>query len=226
MSSDQIEAALTLVQKELDEALTSLRDETVKVPKDAARDFMSQLPRVYELLGLDAEAIMAGDPAAKSVDEVILCYPGFFAIAAYRFAHLLHKLNVPLFPRTITEYAHRETGIDIHPGADIGESFCIDHGTGIVIGETSVIQNNVRIYQGVTLGGLVITKGHANKKRHPTIEDSVVIYANATILGGKTIVGKGSVIGGSVWITESVAPGSMVYQEADTKVRSLSTKPN
>jgi serine O-acetyltransferase len=159
----------------------------------------------------DAEAIFRGDPAAKSVDEVILAYPGFLAIAVYRVAHWFHNRGVPTLPRMISEHAHKLTGIDIHPGATIGRSFVIDHGTGIVIGETTVIHDNVKIYQGVTLGALSVDKSLANTKRHPTIERDVVIYANATILGGDTVVGAGSVVGGNVWLTESVSPGSRVY---------------
>ena len=216
LTSDEIEAALVLIEKDLHEVLGALQP---PVDSNTSRKFMDGLSLVYDLLLLDAEAILKGDPAAKGVDEVILCYPGFFAVAAYRFAHLLHTLNVPLFPRVITEYAHTQTGIDIHPGAKIGESFCIDHGTGIVIGETAEIHNNVRIYQGVTLGGLVVNRDLANKKRHPTIEDNVILYANATILGGNTIIGKGAIIGGSVWLTESVKPGSKVYHKGDVEVK-------
>jgi serine O-acetyltransferase len=174
-------------------------------------DFIDHLPEFHRLLLEDAEAIFRGDPAAKSVDEVILAYPGFLAIAVYRVAHWFHNRGVPTLPRMISEHAHKLTGIDIHPGATIGRSFVIDHGTGIVIGETTVIHDNVKIYQGVTLGALSVDKSLANTKRHPTIERDVVIYANATILGGDTVVGAGSVVGGNVWLTESVSPGSRVY---------------
>jgi serine O-acetyltransferase len=174
-------------------------------------DFVDHLPEFHRLLLEDAEALFKGDPAAKSVDEVILAYPGFLAIAVYRVAHWFHNRGVPTLPRMISEHAHKLTGIDIHPGATIGRSFVIDHGTGIVIGETTVIQDNVKIYQGVTLGALSVDKSLANTKRHPTIERDVVIYANATILGGDTVVGAGSVVGGNVWLTESVPPGSRVY---------------
>src|SRR5690606_15379486 len=145
-----------------------------------------------------------------SVDEVILAYPGFLAIAIYRIAHVLYRAEVPLLPRLLTEYAHRETGIDIHAGARIGASFSIDHGTGVVIGETTVIGDRVRIFQGVTLGALSVNKELASTKRHPTIHDDVVIYANATILGGRTEVGARSIIGGNVWLTHSVPPESVV----------------
>ncbi len=168
------------------------------------------LLEIRQLLLLDAQAILDGDPAATTLDEVILSYPGFFAVAHYRLAHYLHTVGLKLVPRIITEKAHRETGIDIHPGAVIGERFFIDHGTGVVIGETTVIGSGVKLYQGVTLGALSISKEMAKSKRHPTIEDDVLIYANATILGGETIIGRGSIIGGNAWITESVAPGSFV----------------
>jgi serine O-acetyltransferase len=173
--------------------------------------FMRDLPRFHSALMEDARAIYHGDPAAANLDEVILAYPGFFAISVYRLAHFLYEKGVPVIPRMLSEYAHRMTGIDIHPGATIGSAFVIDHGTGVVIGETAVIEENVKIYQGVTLGALSVQKTLANKKRHPTIGRDVVIYANATILGGSTIVGAGSIIGGNVWITESVPPGSRVY---------------
>lgn len=173
--------------------------------------FTQHLPEFHAVLLEDAQAIFKGDPAAKSIDEVIIAYPGFLAIAVYRIAHWLHQQKVVIVPRMLSEYAHRLTGVDIHPGASIGRSFVIDHGTGIVIGETTVIHDNVKIYQGVTLGALSVDKSMADTRRHPTIERDVVIYANATILGGKTVIGAGSVVGGNVWITESVAPGSRVY---------------
>lgn len=176
--------------------------------------FLAELPRIYELLQLDADAIMAGDPAAVSRTEVIRTYPGFRAIAVFRIANTFHRLGVPLIPRVLTEHVHSVTGIDIHPGATIGEQFCIDHGTGVVIGETVEIGKNVKIYQGVTLGALSVRKAYAKTKRHPTIEDNVVIYSGATILGGETIIGRDSIIGGNVWITRSVEPGSRVYYKS------------
>lgn len=172
-----------------------------------------RLPPVRELLLADAEAMRRSDPAAHDVDEIIMAYPGFLAIALHRIAHEFSMLGVPIVPRLISEYAHRETGIDIHPGAKIGREFSIDHGTGVVIGETSVIGDRVRIYQGVTLGALVVEKNLADVKRHPTLEDDVVIYAGATILGGRTVVGKGSVIGGNVWLVRSIPPGTTLTQE-------------
>jgi len=176
--------------------------------------FMARMPAIHDALLLDAGAHDEGDPAATSRDEVILAYPGFRAVALYRIAHALHELGMPLVPRLIGELAHRETGIDIHPGASIGAAFSIDHGTGVVVGETAVIGDRVKLYQGVTLGAASVRKELANTKRHPTVGDDVVIYANATILGGDTIIGHGSIIGGNVWVTRSVPPGSVVSHES------------
>jgi serine O-acetyltransferase len=173
-------------------------------------EFLNQLPVVHEALEDDASAILAGDPAAESRDEVIQAYPGFLATAVHRLAHELYVRDVPILPRVLSEWAHRETGIDIHPGATIGRSFAMDHGTGVVIGETSLIGRGVRIYQGVTLGALAVSKQLAHKKRHPTLGDDVVVYANATILGGSTEIGDGSIIGGNVWLTHSVPARSIV----------------
>ena len=178
--------------------------------------FLADLPEIAELAYRDAQAMLEGDPAAHSLEEIILAYPGFFAVVAYRIAHRLENRKVPLLPRLFTEYAHQRTGIDIHPGAKIGHSFYIDHGTGIVIGETTIIGDYVKIYQGVTLGGLRVDRDLRQTKRHPTIEDNVVIYAGATILGGETVIGKNSVIGGNVWITRSVPAWSRVmFKPAD-----------
>lgn len=182
-----------------------------------SRTFMSKVPVIYDELTKDANAIFQGDPAATCLYEVIRAYPGFYAIAFYRMAHALHELKVPLLPRMITELAHARTGIDIHPGAVIAPFFCIDHGTGIVIGETTVIGQYVKLYQGVTLGALSIEKTMARSKRHPTIGDHVVIYAGATILGGDTIIGHHSVIGGNVWLIRSVEPFSRIYYKAEHK---------
>src|SRR5690606_354576 len=159
-------------------------------------NYMVSLPEVLEKLNLDAEAFVACDPASLSVEEVYMAYPGFYAIAIYRLAHELYKEGFPLVPRLMTEYAHRRTGVDINPGARIGDSFFIDHATGVVIGETAIIKNNVKLYQGVTLGALYVAKNLSRTKRHPTIEDNVTVYANATILGGDTTIGKNSIIGG------------------------------
>jgi serine O-acetyltransferase len=173
--------------------------------------FFEELPAIRSTLSLDMQANFRGDPAAKSFEEVILSYPGFQAITVHRLAHYFWKAQVPLIPRMMSEIIHGSTGIDIHPGAEIGDSFFIDHGTGVVIGETTVIGKNVKIYQGVTLGALSVRKETADVKRHPTIEDDVTIYANATILGGETVIGAGSVIGGNVWITASVPPHTIIY---------------
>jgi serine O-acetyltransferase len=181
--------------------------------------FFSELKTIHSWLEADLEAVFQFDPAAKSRSEVLIAYPGFFAIAVYRLSHQLWKSNVPVLPRLISEYVHSKTGIDIHPGAIIGERFFIDHGTGIVIGETSVIGNDVKIYQGVTLGAVTVSKDKAEVKRHPTIENEVTIYANATILGGKTIIGNESVIGGNVWITNSIPPKSLVYHKSEITIR-------
>ena len=182
--------------------------------KSVTDAFFEQLPIIYEQLNQDATAMYEGDPAAESRQEVIHTYPGFYAIAAYRLAHALHRLGVKTIPRMITEHAHSRTGIDIHPAARIGRHFFIDHGTGVVVGETTEIGDHVKIYQGVTLGALSVSKEDARKKRHPTIGDRVVIYAGATILGGATVIGHDSVIGGNVWITRSIAPETKVYYQA------------
>ncbi|MEM6734836.1 MAG: serine acetyltransferase [Bacteroidota bacterium] len=186
------------------------------------QDFFDALPGIYDLLIEDVQAIYEGDPAALSKEEVIRTYPGFYAISAYRIAHELFVRNVQLIPRTITEFSHGKTGIDIHPGARIGRRFCIDHGTGVVIGETTEIGNDVKIYQGVTLGALSVNKTLAHTKRHPTINDRVIIYSGATVLGGDTIIGEDSIIGGNVWLTESVPPSTQVYYKApnEHKVKS------
>ena len=178
-----------------------------------AATFFEFLPEIYRLLNTDILAIFNGDPAARSEFEVIRTYPGFFAISFYRLANSLYKHNIPLIPRILTEYAHSKTGIDIHPAAEIGEFFHIDHGTGIVIGESCVIGKNVKLYQGVTLGALSVAKSMAYTKRHPTVEDNVVIYSGATILGGDTVIGHDSTIGGNVWLTKSVEPNSTVYHK-------------
>jgi serine O-acetyltransferase len=181
--------------------------------------FFDRLPVVYQMLVDDAQSFLESDPAARSTEEIIMSYPGFHAIAIYRIAHELQLMNIPLLPRIMSEYIHGKTGIDIHPGAAIGKNFFIDHGTGVVIGETAHIGNNVKIYQGVTLGALLVEKGLSAQKRHPTIQDNVIIYAGSTILGGKTIIGHDSVIGGNTWLTESVEPYSVVYNKAQIIIR-------
>ena len=180
--------------------------------------FLDQLPELRETLAMDVEAAFAGDPACKSLDEVIFCYPGLEAVTVYRLAHLLHGLKIPLIPRMMTEWAHGRTGIDIHPGAKIGNHFFIDHGTGVVVGETCIIGDRVKLYHGVTLAAFSNKAGRADsgKRRHPTIQDDVTIYPNATILGGDTVIGEGSVIGGNVWLTESVPRYTRVTVEEPT----------
>lgn len=187
--------------------------------------YFNELPTVYQLLRKDADAILTFDPAAFCIEEIISTYPGFFATYVYRVSHQLYKLNVPILPRMWSEYAHSKTGIDIHPGAQIGESFFMDHGTGIVIGETCTIGKNVKIYQGVTLGAINVEKSLASTKRHPTIEDNVVIYSGTTILGGETIIGHDSIIGGNVWLTETVKPYSVVYHKSEVRVRKSKNSP-
>lgn len=180
--------------------------------EDLTNAFMRKIPQVQEMLMKDVEAQFIGDPAARSKEEIILAYPGLYTIFVYRYAHILYELKVPMLPRIMSEYAHSRTGVDINPGATIGEYFFIDHGTGIVIGETAVIGNNVKIYQGVTLGALSTRKGQllSGVKRHPTIEDDVIIYSNASILGGETVVGKGATVAGNTFVTESIPAGAKV----------------
>ena len=205
---------------EIERARAHLSD--AGVPAEAAREITTQLferlPDVADCVAGDVEAAYDGDPAATGSEEIILAYPGVRAIFTYRIAHELHRLGVPLIPRMMTEFAHQETGVDIHPGASIGKSFFIDHGTGVVIGETTRIGDRVKLYQGVTLGALSFQKDERGRlirgtKRHPTVEDDVVVYAGATILGGETVIGRGSVIGGSVWLTASVPPWTRVTLE-------------
>lgn len=216
---DEIESKLFLLRRNLKNILLSL-DLDPELINSASSLFLSAIPSINTKLWLDAETIYNGDPAAESIDEVILAYPGFFAIVIYRLAHELYELKVPILPRIMTEYAHQKSGVDIHPGAKIGKSFFIDHGTGVVIGETAVIGDNVKIYQGVTLGAMSVDKKLAKIKRHPTIEDNVIIYSQAVILGGDTVIGHDSVIGGNSWLTESVPPYSVVYHKSEVKVRS------
>ncbi len=214
---DDLAARLVLVRRDLRRLIAPLTD--AATADRASADVAAALPAVHASLLLDAEAILEGDPAAESLDEVIAAYPGFLAIAIHRIAHEICELGVPILPRLLAEVAHTRTGIDIHPGATIGRGFCIDHGTGIVIGETAVIGDGVKLYQGVTLGALSVIKGLAGTKRHPTIGDRVVIYANATVLGGDTVIGEDSVIGGNVFVTSSVSAGSILYQTSQSRVR-------
>lgn len=218
-TATEVDAQLKLLERDLKKILIHLQSRLTRPVDDIARIFFDKLPDIYAKLWLDAKAIHEGDPASESIDEVISAYPGFFAIYTNRIAHEFYRLHVPIFPRILSEFAHYKSGVDIHPGAQIGESFFIDHGTGVVIGETTVIGKQVKIYQGVTLGALSVAKGLSNTKRHPTIEDNVVIYSNATILGGNTVIGHDSIIGGNTWLTQSVPPFSMVYQTSEIKVR-------
>jgi serine O-acetyltransferase len=194
-----------------------------KLPECAAKargiadDLLHALPEIRATLKLDVQAALDGDPAASSEAEIIVAYPGLAALTAHRIAHFLYLRQVPLLPRIMSEYIHHQSGIDIHPGATIGDYFFIDHGTGVVIGETAIIGQHVKIYQGVTLGALSVKKSLARKKRHPNIEDNVTIYAGATILGGDTVIGHDSIIGGNVWLVQSVPPFSRVYNSASTE---------
>lgn len=185
-------------------------------------NYVACLPSVLEKLNLDADAILNCDPASLSIQEIYMAYPGFYAIAIYRLAHELYIQGFPLVPRLMTEYAHRQTGVDINPGAQIGKSFFIDHATGVVIGETAIIHDNVKLYQGVTLGALYVAKNLQKTKRHPTIMSNVTIYANATILGGETIIGENSIIGGNAWLTASVPANSTVFHTPEIKIKTVS----
>ncbi len=197
----------------------------LKIPSEKSatiiKNYNEQLIVIGQKIKLDADFLQSGDPASESLEEILLCYPGLFAIATYRLAHFFVCENIPLLPRFLSEIAHQKTGIDIHPKAIIGDSFFIDHGTGVVIGETAIIGNFVKIYQGVTLGALSVNKSLAKTKRHPTIEDHCVIYSQATILGGETVIGKHSVIGGNVWMTKSVPAYSLVYHKSEVKLDTL-----
>jgi serine O-acetyltransferase len=215
-------ADLQLVWESIEHGLESILHTMSKdlpgTPQEITKSYVARIPEIYALLLTDVQAMVDGDPAATTDYEVIRTYPGFYAMAFYRLAHGLHLEKVPLIPRILTEYAHSKTGIDIHPGAKIGPYFFMDHGTGIVIGETCEIGERVKLYQGVTLGALSVAKSMASTKRHPTIEDGVVIYSGATILGGETVVGKKAIIGGNVWLTRSVAPNTKIYHQENLKV--------
>jgi len=210
-----IDQRIASIENRLNDFITQHPNLSTDTPSNIANQFINKLESIEQAISMDVDAIYKGDPAAKSKEEIIRSYPGFYAIASYRIAHVLHKLNIKVIPRIITELAHHRTGIDIHPAAQIDHSFCIDHGTGVVIGETTVIGHHVKIYQGVTLGALSVNKEDANNKRHPTIEPYVVIYANATVLGGETVIGHHSIIGGNSWVTRSVEPHSTVYYVSD-----------
>jgi serine O-acetyltransferase len=209
-------AQLQLDFKDLLNPLEPILGEPINILSDK---FYSKIPSIYENLVQDAQLFVDFDPAARSRESVILYYPGFYAIAVYRLSHELHQLKIPYLPRMISEFAHSKTGIDIHPGAIIGEHFFIDHGTGIVVGETTIIGKNVKIYQGVTLGAVSVDKSMKGKKRHPTLEDNVIVYSGSTILGGDTLIGHDTVVGGNVWLTKSVPPFSIVYHESKVVIR-------
>ena len=218
-SPEDVLAKLQLMERNLISLIKNLNSHFPGDANETAKQFIEKIPELHDKLWLDAEAIYKGDPAAENIDEVILAYPGFMAILIYRLAHELYKLEIPIIPRILTEHAHQITGIDIHPGAEIDSPFFIDHGTGIVIGETTNIGKNVKIYQGVTLGALSVEKSLSHTKRHPTIQDDVIIYSQAVILGGETVIGKNSIIGGNAWITQSIPPNSIVYSKSEVKVR-------
>ena len=206
----EIQKALVYTTNKGCKATDTTDSRCFKLAEKTSIALIEELPKIREKIALDIKAAFDGDPAAKSAEEVILSYPGLAAIVVHRIAHFLFKNGVPIIPRIMSEHIHGKTGIDIHPGATIGDSFFIDHGTGVVIGETCVIGNNVKIYQGVTLGALSVKKSLQNKKRHPTIEDNVTIYAGATILGGETVIGHDSTIGGNTWVTKSIPAESVI----------------
>jgi serine O-acetyltransferase len=213
---EEKEQELTLLLIQLLEAEQFTKEEATRI----TANFFDNCEKLHHVLLNDLNAIFECDPAAKSKNEVLIAYPGFYAITVHRIAFQLWNAKARVLARLIAEHAHSKTGIDIHPAATIGEHFLIDHGTGIVIGETAIIGKHVKIYQGVTLGALTVTKDAAEEKRHPTIEDNVTIYANATILGGKTVIGQDAVIGGNVWITNSIPPKSLVYHKSEINIKS------
>ncbi|MBK9732820.1 MAG: serine acetyltransferase [Chitinophagaceae bacterium] len=208
---------------QLQRLLTMMQPRFVQDIDPLVNNFMSQLPRIKNELLEDADLFVESDPAVESIEEVVMAYPGFFAIAVYRISNALYHLNVPLLPRIISEYVHSKTGIDIHPGATIAVPFFIDHGTGVVIGQTAEVGSHVKIYQGVTLGALAVRKEAQGMKRHPTIGDRVTIYAGSCVLGGDTIIGHDTVIGGNVWLTRSVPSHSIVYHKSEVKIRENAT---
>ena len=227
--TEQIARCLCMERRSDKRGEFDVPDQCRKQSQQMAHEFLKRVAKVRDMLALDAQAAYDGDPAAKSIDEVIYCYPGYYAITVYRIAHELLELGVPLMPRIMTEYAHSVTGCDIHPGARIGKSFFIDHATGVVIGETTKIGDNVKVYQGVTLGALSFPKDERGRvikglQRHPTIEDSATIYANATILGGRTVIGKGVTVAGNTFITESITKESVVAHEKP-KLKVTSKRP-
>jgi len=219
VSLKSLQAELRHLRFRLEDLLHPLYNSSEEEIQQIVNIFFERLPEIYHRLVSDSEVFRDSDPSARGIEEIIMTFPGFHAIAVHRIAHEFQQIKVPLLPRIMSEYIHGKTGIDIHPGAIIGDNFFIDHGTGVVIGETTEIGNNVKIYQGVTLGALFVERGLVDQKRHPTIQDNVIIYAGSTILGGKTVVGHDSVIGGNAWLTESVEPFSLVYHKPQIVIR-------
>lgn len=215
----RIELNLAQLQLDFRNLLSPLENTLNKSLEDICTDFFTKIPAIYTDLMDNAKYFLDFDPAARSIESIILYYPGFYALTVYRLAHELCEQKIPFLPRMMSEYAHSKTGIEIHPGAEIGKNFFIDHGTGIVIGETAIVGDNVKIYQGVTLGAIMVKKNMRNTKRHPTIEDNVIIYSGSTILGGDTVIGHDSIVGGNVWLTKSIPPYSVVYHESKTVIR-------
>ena len=222
----QIELNMAQLQLDLKDILVPLEPVLKEPVQDITDKFFRAIPSIYENLIKDAQLFVDFDPAARARESVILYYPGFYAISVYRLSHELYRLKIPYLPRIMSEHAHSATGVEIHPGAEIGDHFFIDHGTGVVIGETTIIGNNVKIYQGVTLGAASVDKSMRGKKRHPTLEDNVIVYSGSTILGGDTVIGHDTVIGGNVWLTKSVQPYSVVYHESKVVIRESKTIAN
>ncbi|MDQ1087336.1 MULTISPECIES: serine O-acetyltransferase [unclassified Siphonobacter] len=218
-SVDKLGEAFIRLERDLTDMLQSMHSHLPDSPSNVSAQFIEKIPEIYHLLRTDVSAILSGDPAATSEYEIVRAYPGFYAVAFYRIAHAFYDLNIPLLPRVLTEFAHSRTGIDIHPSAEIDEYLFIDHGTGIVIGETTVIGRNVKLYQGVTLGALSVSKELASQKRHPTVENDVVIYSGATILGGETVIGHHSIVGGNVWLTHSIKPYTKIYHQEQVLIK-------
>lgn len=223
-SLQEIEIRWTTLQSDFCRIIRPLCAETGGCCETLTANFFAEIPLIFTRLMQDAAMYDNCDPASYCKEEVILCYPGFYAMAVHRLAHIMYRLKIPILPRVIAEYAHSQTGIDIHPGATIGPHCYIDHGTGIVIGETTIIGKNVKIYQGVTLGATFVDKELSGKRRHPKIEDNVIIYAGSTILGGETVIGHDTVIGGNVWLTESVPAHSVVYHKPEVVIRDKKRK--
>ncbi|UZO80217.1 serine O-acetyltransferase [Aquimarina sp. ERC-38] len=220
-SETEVEKNIALLEEIFEELVDLACWESDKPCAKVWESYLIQLPTILKKLTKDANAFINSDPSANSIEEIYLAYPGFYAIAIYRLAHELLKFGLPLVPRLMTEYAHRLSGADINPGAEIGESFFIDHATGIVIGETAIIKDNVKIYQGVTLGGLYVDRKLRSVKRHPTVESNVTIYANATILGGSTVIGENCTVGGNAWITSSVPANSIISYTTEVKIKKV-----